>query len=282
MPLSSIPANVVLIPGWGFTPLVWDSLARSLAQTYEVRCPALPGCAAETSETSETPGVSRASDSSTPGSQPAPVDFEDFARRLALEVPEGALLCGWSLGGMIALQAALDFPRRFSGLVLISASPCFLQKPDWGCAQAPELLESFADATAKDAPGTLQRFNALLNQGDARAREATRTLSRALPPAPDTASLLRGLEWLRRVDLRARVASIEIPVRLIHGDKDPLMPLEAARWMKAQLPNARLEILPGAAHAPFANHPETVARWMLDDSFSSSQGKIDRNEPGIE
>ncbi|MDR1275614.1 MAG: alpha/beta fold hydrolase [Candidatus Accumulibacter sp.] len=273
MPLSSIPANVALIPGWGFTPLVWEALAGALAQTYKVQRLSLPGCGSEASE---------ASNSSTPSGRPASVDFEETARRLAREVPEGSILCGWSLGGMIALQAALDFPRRFSGLVLIGTSPCFLQKPGWGCAQAPELLESFADAVKTDAPGTLQRFNALLNQGDAHAREATRALAPALLPAPDTASLLRGLEWLRCVDLRARVASIEIPVRLVHGDKDPLMPVEAARRMKAQLPDARLEILPGAAHAPFVHHPETVARWICDHSFSSSQGGADRDEPGIE
>jgi pimeloyl-[acyl-carrier protein] methyl ester esterase len=253
MPPASIPAKLALIHGWGFNPSVWDALVQPLSQAFSVQCLALPGYAGESPESSKLP---------------ASAGFEATARRLACDVPEGALLCGWSLGGLIALEAAHAFPSRFSGLVLIGTSPCFLRKTDWNAAQPPELLESFAAAVEKDAPEALSRFNALLNRGDAQARDAMRVLARAQKPRPQTASLLQGLEWLREVDLRGKIASIGLPVLLIHGEKDPLMPVEAARWMQERLPDARLEIFPGAAHAPFARHPEAVARRIGDKAHA--------------
>ncbi|MDR1367231.1 MAG: alpha/beta fold hydrolase [Candidatus Accumulibacter sp.] len=256
MPPSSIPANVALIHGWGFNPSVWETLAKPLSQTCNVQCLALPGYAGETPESSTLPVLFDS------------IGFEETTRQLSRKIPEGALLCGWSLGGMIAIRAAIAFPSRFSGLVLIATSPCFLRKPGWDCAQPPKLLESFATAVEKNAPETLSRFNALLNQGDVHARDAMRSLARAQNPTPKTASLLRGLEWLRETDLRAEIASLEIPILLIHGEKDPLIPIEAAWWMQKHLRNARLEIIPGAAHAPFVEHSATIARWIDNDTHA--------------
>ncbi len=79
-------------------------------------------------------------------------------------------------------------------------------------------------------------------------------------PLPSTETLLTGLGWLRDIDLRNIVARITCPVLLIHGENDPLMPLAAAHWLAAQLPQATLDVFPGAAHAPFLNDPERFAR----------------------
>ena len=51
---------------------------------------------------------------------------------------------------------------------------------------------------------------------------------------------------------------------LIHGESDPLMPLSAARWLADHLPQARLEVFHGAAHAPFLNSPERFAELLIE------------------
>jgi pimeloyl-[acyl-carrier protein] methyl ester esterase len=232
--------DLALIHGWGIGKAAWKPLQDHLGHHGRIHLVDLPGY----------------------GERPPSADgFESTARRLAADLPAGCLLCGWSLGALLSLQAAALFPERFRALVLFSASPSFTQSPDWSDAQPPETLAAFTAAVASDPVSALQRFNALLNQGDVQARSATRALAQALQaqPCPDRNSLIQGLAWLRDVDLRPLIASIRTPVRMFHGDRDPLMPLAAARWLQGNLPDARLDIIPGAAHAPFIHSPEGIA-----------------------
>jgi pimeloyl-[acyl-carrier protein] methyl ester esterase len=176
----------------------------------------------------------------------------------------GTALCGWSLGALLAMRAALLAPERVGRLILVGGTPSFTQRDDWTTAQPASLLQDFAAAVANDSRTTLQRFVALFNQGDSKARPIGREIARNVlsSPPPATATLLAGLDWLRDVDLRDRVAEITCPVLLIHGEHDPLMPLPAARWLADKLPQARLDVFPGAAHAPFLNDTERFARLV--------------------
>ncbi|WP_319243836.1 alpha/beta fold hydrolase [uncultured Propionivibrio sp.] len=236
---------LALLHGWGLGREAWAPVAEALTVHYDVRCIDLPGY----------------------GDTPAdPADFSATAARLADALPPGSILCGWSLGAMLALQMAHNRPERFRALYLVGATACFTQQRDWPHGQSPTLLKMFM-AAVKSAPAdTLQRFIALLNQGDAQARANTRAQQRALPTDrfADTASLLQGLEWLWKSDLRGLVATISIPTLLIHGENDPLMPLPAAQWLADHLPDAQLEIFRGAAHAPFLSAPERFAELLID------------------
>ena len=76
---------------------------------------------------------------------------------------------------------------------------------------------------------------------------------------PSIGTLLRGLAWLRDTDLRARLATLDLPCLLLHGAHDGLVPLAAAQALADALPHARLAVLPGAAHAPFLSDPDWFA-----------------------
>lgn len=245
-PATATP-DLVLIHGWGLGPMAWHTALPALEARFTVTSLALPGYGG------------------TPPPCPYP-SFEDTAARLAQSIPPGAYVCGWSLGALLALQIATLNAQRLSGLILVGATASFVQRADWPAAQAPALLDTFCDAVDQDAAGTLQRFAALINQGDTQARAIGRALNRQLQttaPADDR-TLLAGLGWLRDVDLREKIATIETPTLLIHGAHDPLMPLAAGRWLTDHLCNAQLSVMPDAAHAPFLNDPETFAKLIGD------------------
>jgi pimeloyl-ACP methyl ester esterase len=251
---------LALIHGWGIGKAVWQPLSEALAPYCELHLVDLPGYGS---------------------APPSPASFEHTAHEMVDALPEGVTLCGWSLGGMLALQAALLAPQRIDGLILIGSSPSFTQRADWLHAQPPTLLDAFTAAVSENPETTLLRFIALLNQGDAKPRAAIRALNDALSADhyPDTASLIQGLNWLRDVDLREQldsIASIATPALLIHGDKDPLMPLAAAQWLHDALPNSQLEIVPGAAHAPFINAPERIAKLIGDYCHASALNQATR------
>jgi pimeloyl-[acyl-carrier protein] methyl ester esterase len=243
--------ELVLIHGWGLGSFAWEAAMPALERRFKVHRASLPGYDAPTERV---------------GEQIAAQTFLQTAREFAETLPEGSILCGWSLGGLLALQTALLAPQRFNALILVGGTPCFAQRADWPHAQPPALLDTFSTAVAGDARATLQRFVALLNQGDTQARTIGRALNRQLAdiPIPDSDTLLAGLGWLREVDLRHRIDALSVPTLLVHGENDPLMPLAAARWLAVELPNAQLVIVPGAAHAPFLHDPEGFARLTGD------------------
>lgn len=252
--------DLALIHGWGLGHTVWQPVLPLLAPRFDVHVLALPGYAAPETLEDDQPAQDAVQ---------AATSFTEAAAALVEALPENCIVCGWSLGGMLALQAALlaaQCQKTLRGLILIGSTPSFTQRADWPHAQPSTLLDAFNDAVAKDPASTLQRFIASLNQGDTQARSLGRTLFKQLQatPLPDTATLLVGLDWLRDVDLRRHVAAINLPTLLVHGEHDALMPFPAARWLQEQLPDSRLEVFAGAAHAPFLNDPQRFASLTGD------------------
>ena len=240
--------ELFLLHGWGAGRAAWAPVVERLAATHpELRVTPL-----------DLPGY---------GNTEATADFTQAAQTLANRLPPGAVLCAWSLGAQLALRAARIAPEKLAGLILVGATPAFVQTTGWPDAQPPALLEGFTTAVAADPATALQRFVALLNQGDTRARANTRAQQQALAasPTPDTDSLIQGLDWLRKTELRQKVATITIPTLLIHGENDPLMPLSAARWLADHLPNGRLSVFQHSGHAPFVSRPADCA--TLIESF---------------
>ena len=270
--------DLALIHGWGLGSAAWAPVVEALAQHCRVHLIDLPGYGGPASRMDKRPSHEHCQEPyeqrplehthcRTPSGAPcSPPDFIQTSVALADCLPDGCILCGWSLGGMLALQAALLAPQRFRGLILVGSTPSFTQRADWPHAQPPALLDTFSDAISENAATTLQRFIALLNQGDAQARVHGRAMLKQLLASelPSTASLLDGLGWLRDVDLREQISSITTPTLLIHGERDPLMPLTAAQWLKEKLPQAQLETFAGAAHAPFLADPQRFVALASD------------------
>lgn len=236
--------DLVLLHGWGLHGGAWQPLAPRLAASFRVHLVDLPGH-----------GHSR----DTPfGTLDAVVDA------VAACTPAGATVCGWSLGGLVALRLATRHPARVAALALVSSTPCFVRRDDWPHGMAPETLEAFAEGLRAEPAKTIRSFVNLNALGGPHARDRMRELAallveRGTPPSP---ALAAGLALLRDTDLRDEVASIDRPAAVIHGGRDVLTPVGAGRWLAGRLPNARFVEIPEAAHLPFASHPGAVAEAL--------------------
>jgi pimeloyl-[acyl-carrier protein] methyl ester esterase len=73
-------------------------------------------------------------------------------------------------------------------------------------------------------------------------------------PPPHPAALDTGLRLLRDTDLRARLSGLRPPSLWIYGERDTLVPKRSAESLAGLLPGARVEVIRGAAHAPFLSH----------------------------
>lgn len=234
--------DLVLLHGWGMNMGVWAGLPAEITALRQVTAIELPGHGASPFD-------------------PAWDGRRAWARASLDAAPERAVWLGWSLGGLIALEAALDAPERVAALVLVTATPRFVQGPDWPAAMAPGTLAQFHDTLLADPALALERFLFLQMRGGDGARETLRTLRGELAnrPTPRPEALALGLDLLREGDLRERLAALACPTQWIFGERDTLVPAAAGEGVAALLPAAGIAIIPGAAHAPFLSHPKETA-----------------------
>lgn len=238
--------DLVLLHGWGLHGGLFRSLADHLAHHFRLHLVDLPG---------HGRSVMPAGD----------YTLEAVAAHIAAQVPADAAWLGWSLGGRVALMAALS-GAAISKLILIGTNPAFTQREGWPHGMPAAELQQFADALRDDYKSTLQRFLAVQSRGSERAREELRVLRDDLfsHGEPHPAALAGGLELLRSADLRAQLPHITQPTLVIHGERDTLAPLAAAEFTARALPHGRLLVIPGAGHAPFISHPDHVIAAMLE------------------
>jgi pimeloyl-[acyl-carrier protein] methyl ester esterase len=175
-----------------------------------------------------------------------------------------ATVVGWSLGGAIAAELAIEFPNAIRALVPITSSPCFVSKTDWQYAMAPTDLKSFADALAQDWEAVVDRFLALETLGSPNEKAELRWLRAEVYAhgKPDPMALMAGLAMLESIDLRARLSDLRVPSLWLGGRRDRIVPPQAI-LAAAELSRGRAEIL-AAAHAPFLTLPEQVANFIVE------------------
>ncbi len=175
-----------------------------------------------------------------------------------------ATLVGWSLGGAIAAELALDFPNAIRAVVPIASSPCFVANPDWPNGMAPTALKSFADALTHDWEAVVDRFLALETLGSPNEKAELRWLRAEVYAhgKPDPMALMAGLAMLENIDLRARLSDLRVPSLWLGGRRDRIVPPQAI-LAAAGLCRGRAELL-AAAHAPFLTHPERVANFISE------------------
>lgn len=190
-------------------------------------------------------------------------DLGRWADDLLSRAPPRAIWVGWSLGGLLAMEVARRAPDRVAGLLLLAATPYFVAQGDGECGMRSEVMGQFEQGLQQDLALTRQRFLALQVVGAEDARRLRGVLADlAGQVGADPEALAAGLALLRDSDLRQGLAGLRAPVRVVLGGQDRIVPPCVADVYRHLLPDAPVEILPGAGHAPFLHVPERVNQWL--------------------
>ncbi len=239
-------APLVLVHGWGMHGGVWAGVADELARHYQLHIVDLPGY-----------GLSAAIST---------YSLETLATCLSEALPQRFNICGWSLGGQVALSLAQSYPAQVDRLVMVGTNPCFVSRDDWAHGIPREVLQLFAESLVADYEGTLKRFLALQARGDESARAVLARLRDLLfvRGRPAQSVLEAGLAILLNSDLRDAVPGIAQRALVIHGTHDALAPVAAGEWLARHLPDSRLCRVAGASHAPFLSHSAEFVMALTD------------------
>ena len=236
---------LVMLHGWGSNSAIFHSLIKNLSKTFTLHLVDLPGA-----------GLSRPIE---------PCHLYSLAEKVADMLPAHADVLGWSLGGQVAMRIALDRPDMIRRLVLVGATPCFVNKDDWQLGVAPKVFDDFALNVNQDYQKTMLQNITLQCMGAKDARKTIKILHHKFleRPAANTQAIRHGLQILLETDLREEVQHLRKPTLLIHGDRDNLAPVQAAHWMMQNLPAGFLRVMAGSAHAPFLSHQEQFIEALV-------------------
>ena len=229
---------------------MFDRFVGRLAHARTVLRPDLPGCGARRPVPAEDP--------IGPGA-----DLGDMAAAALAAVNRPAHWVGWSLGGLVALEAARRAPDRVTRLTLMAATPRMVAGSDWPGIDPAELA-AFQRALQTDVQATHRRFLALQARGCPGGRTVLRALhaAAAADGLPERPALEAGLAVLRDTDLRDALPELSCTVDLILGDRDALVPCAAGTAMRAR--GVSVRVVPGAGHAPFVSHPGACVEALLE------------------
>jgi 3-oxoadipate enol-lactonase len=233
---------VVLVHSLGASLETWDALTDRLSPAFRVVRYDLPGH----------------------GGTPAGAgsySMAGLATDLAALLDELGLarvhVVGASIGGMIAMQLALDAPDRVDRLVLSGTSARLGPASSWE-ARADLVIASGMEAIAGEVAARW------VTPEYAASRPTTLAGLRAIVSATDPAGYAGCCRAIARMDLTHRLGEIHAPALVLIGDEDPAIPLAHAEQIVAGIENSRLVTVPDAAHLPDLEQPDLVASLVAE------------------
>jgi 2-succinyl-6-hydroxy-2,4-cyclohexadiene-1-carboxylate synthase len=230
--------TLVLLHGFTHSGASWDPVVAALGERYRPLAPDIRGHASATAA--------------------VPVSLEAVIGDLGSLAPSAFTLAGYSMGGRIALHAALALTGRVERVILVGASPGIADRDEREARReaderlADELERSTIEEFAHRWAGTPVLAGLTAVQADSVHADRLRSTPGGLARA------LRGLGTGALPPLWDRLADLPMPVTLIAGGRDQKF-REIAERMAADIPLGRVEIVAGAGHAVHIEAPERVA-----------------------
>ena len=260
---------LLLIHGMAGALDTWRSVVDRLAQDATVLAVDLPG------HGSSGPG----------GGDYSLGSLASFLRDVLLALGhERATLVGHSLGGGIAMQFSYQFPEMTERLVLVSSGGLGLEvNPVLRAASLPgaNLFLSLTAGATKRASGFAER---VMSSGIVPARPGLEELVRSYSSLADPDRRAAFLATVRSVvglggqtvnaGDRLHLAS-EVPVLLIWGADDPIIPVQHAWDAYELLPHATVEVFDGVGHFPQVEVPERFAAVLKEFCAGSQPAAFD-------
>lgn len=242
----------MLVHGWGTDQTVWRGVADLLARTHRVV--AFDHIGSGRSDigayTTERYGTLDAYARDV-------VDLAD-----ALELRDAAII-GHSVGGMIAMRAALARPERFTKLVTIGSSPRYLDDPpEYAGGFTRADVDGFLDTMERNYVGWAKALATAAMKGPHRPDlddEVARLFC-----AYDPAIARRFAEVTFLSDSRALLPEAELPALIIQSVDDMIVPRSAADYLHRGLRRSTLEIVESRGHFPHLRAPGEIAGLITD------------------
>ncbi|NLE81924.1 MAG: alpha/beta hydrolase [Rhodococcus sp.] len=247
---------ILLLHGIGDNSTTWSDVIPHLAKNHTVIAPDLLGHGR----------------SDKPRADYSVAAYANGMRDLLVTLGiDRVTIVGHSLGGGVAMQFAYQFPQMVERLVLVSAGGITRDvHPLLRLASVPLVNEALKLLRIPGAMPSIRFAGTVLSRlsgvplHPSELLHDTPDLLRILSDLPEPTAHAAYLRTLRAVvDWRGQVVTMldrcylteNLPVQLVWGDKDVVIPVTHAHLAHAAMPTSRIDIFHGSGHFPFRDEP---------------------------
>ena len=187
------------------------------------------------------------------GSYNYDVHAEDIKKVLCKLDIKDAVLCGFSMGGAIAIRyVSLDDSAHVSKLVLCgAAAPIWTQRIDFPFNLLKSDVDKLIELNYQDRPKLLSNFAKIFSATETSLNEGIRNWLNGIGLSASSRATAQCLMALRDTDLRDDLAKITIPTLIMHGKKDKICSFNLAGQMKAGIANSHIVAFEKSGHSLF-------------------------------
>jgi len=247
---------IVLLHGWGLNSAVWQPFIDGLSDDFKE---------AFTVITVDLPGFGQNKEIKV-----SPYSLENVCQKIANTIEQPAIYLGWSLGGLVATQMALTYPKQVLALITVASSPCFIEekKSSWPGIKS-KILKAFHQNLAIDTQKMIKNFLKIQAMGSPHVRQDIKHITHLVmqQSMPSKSILNDSLMLLETSDLREQLTHITQPFFRLYGSSDNLVPEEVADLVTPLTNRSEMHIFSQASHAPFISHLDEfstiLTRWLL-------------------
>jgi 3-oxoadipate enol-lactonase len=243
---------VVLLHGFPLSGAIWHEQQKQLSDRFRVIVPDLRGH----------------------GRSPAPSGIyemdllaRDVLALLDVLLIKRAIVMGHSMGGYVALAAWKLAPDRFLALGLVDSQTG--ADTEEGRQGRYKMVEKVAAEGSKVAAEAMlpKLFAPNLSAGAPVFEQVRQIILNT-----SSAGIIGSLQGMAiRPDSSEILPKISVPVLILTGDKDQIIPLEKTKAMAATIPTATLTVVENAGHMPMLEQPQATTTALRD--FLSAAGK---------
>jgi 2-succinyl-6-hydroxy-2,4-cyclohexadiene-1-carboxylate synthase len=227
-------ASVVFVPGFMQRAAAWSPVAEVVRERYRSVC-----------------------------LDPDTWTVEERLAEIERHAPPGSALVGYSLGGRLALHAALRSPGRYAALVLVGASAGIEDPGERAERRAAdeELAAWIEERPIEEVVASWERQPVFAAQPPELV--ATQRPGRLSHDPRLLARLLRSAGQGALEPVWDRIAELDLPLLAVAGERDERY-ADAARRLATLAPRGEARLVPSAGHAPQLERPDVVAGLLVE------------------
>jgi len=239
--------TIVFAHGFGTDQTAWQDVAEAFADEYKIVLFDYVGANEKTTPFFNTRKYKHL--------QAYADDILDVLEELGLRQ---VTLIGHSVGGMTGALAAIQEPSWFSKLILVNASPRYVNDNDYQGGFDQQTLDELFAQMQRDFHAWAGGFAPRIMANADRPHLANGFIQTISAMRPDVALAIARVIF--QSDHRADIAQLQHPTLLIQGTHDLAVPHAVGHYMENHMPNAWLTFIDAEGHLPHISHADKVVQ----------------------